>query len=75
LLLFNAIFKPVVSHVEGFGSFHSDFGVKDAVSSRVVSFERVPVGGLFVTHLFKRSDKRDGFLGVEKKTRSFCLGC
>lgn len=38
LLLGNAIFEPVVVHVEDFGVFHANLGMENVVGSGIVSF-------------------------------------
>ena len=38
LFLVDTVAEPEVSHVEGFGSFESDVGVKDTVGCGVVGF-------------------------------------
>ena len=39
LLLSNAIFEPVVTHVKGFRLFHADLSMENAVSSGIVSLK------------------------------------
>jgi hypothetical protein len=64
----------MVAHVEGFGFFHADSGVKDTVSSGVVGLQGSASRRLFVTHFFKGGDHGDGLLGVEKKATGFGFG-
>ena len=42
LFLCDAIFKPVVAHVECFGSFHANLSSENANGGRIVGFERCP---------------------------------
>ena len=52
LFLINAIFEPMVSHVESFGPFHAHCGVENTMCCRVVGLKRSAGGRLFVAHFF-----------------------
>ena len=71
LFLINAIFEPMVSHVESFGFFHAHGGVENTMCCRIVSLKRSASRRLFVPHFFEGGDHGDGFLGVEKETTGF----
>ena len=74
MALVDTVAAPEVTHVESFGSFESDIGVKDTVGSGVVGFEWCAVWRLWVTHFLKGSEHWDGFLGVQEKCTGFGFG-
>jgi hypothetical protein len=56
LLLSNAIFEPVVTHVKGFRLFHADLSMENAVSSGIVSLKRS--SRLWMAHFYEREQDR-----------------
>ena len=46
LFLGNAVFEPMIPHVEGFGTFHADLGFENVMCGGVVGLERRAGGGL-----------------------------
>jgi hypothetical protein len=71
LTLRNAVFEPVVAHVEGFRLLHADLSVKDPMGSGVVSFKRSARCGLPVAHFFKCGEDGDSRLCIEKQGTGF----
>ena len=66
LVLIYSVAEPEVTHVEGLGAFEADVGMKNAVRSGVVGFERRAVCWLWVTHFLKGGNHGDSFLGVQE---------
>ena len=75
LALGDAIFEPVVAHVESFGTFHADLGFEDVVCGRVVGFERSASGRLWMAHLGKGGDDGNSFLGGDEETAGLGFRC
>ena len=71
LLLSNAIFEPMITHVKGFRSFHADLGTENAISSGIVSLKWS--GRLWMPHFGESSTHGNGLLSIEKETAGFSL--
>lgn len=71
LLLGNAIFEPMITHVEGFGFFHANFGVENPVCSGIVGLKRSTGCRLRMAQFCESGEHWDGFLRVEKQTSGF----
>ena len=74
LLLSNAIFEPVVTHVKRLGAFHADCGMEDAVRGGVVGFDRRAGWGLLVAHFFKGGANGNSLLRIEEQASDFGFG-
>jgi hypothetical protein len=74
LSLRDPVLEPVVAHVEGLGMFHAHGGMENAVSSRVVGFDRCPGWWLFVAHFFKGGANGDSLLRIEEQAADFGFG-
>jgi hypothetical protein len=69
LLLSNAIFEPVVTHVKGFRFFHMDLSMENAVSSGIVSLRQS--SRLQMAHFYESSAYGNCLLGIEKEAAGF----
>ena len=69
LLLSNAIFEPVVTHVKGFRLFHADLSMENAVSSGIVSLKWS--SRLRMAHFNESSAYGNCLLGIEKEAAGF----
>ena len=70
----NAMFEPVIAHVERFRAFHADLCFENSMGSGIVGFERSARRGLFVSHLVQCGEDRDCILGVEEMSTGFSFG-
>ena len=71
LFLGNAVFEPMIPHVEGFGTFHADLGFENVMCGGVVGLERRAGGGLGMPHFLECSDDGDGFLSSDEEAAGF----
>jgi hypothetical protein len=73
LSLTNSVPKPEVTHVKGFGALKANSGVKNAMRSGVVGFQRSASAGLRMSHFLEGSDNGDGCLRIEEESACFSL--
>jgi hypothetical protein len=71
VFLKHTILKPVIAHVECFGTAATDLFMKDAVGSGVVSFKGSTAGGLRMPHFQQGGMNGNSVLSVEEKSSNF----
>ena len=75
LSLSNAVFDPVVAHVEGFGALHADLGRKDVMSCGIVCFDGCAGVRLWMSEFDQSLDDWNSFLCSHKDTAGFGFRC
>ena len=75
LSLFDSVFYPPVSHVEGFREFLAEVSGEDAFCGVIVGRCAVSFGWLWVVEFEQCGDDGDYLLATDEYAACFCFGC